>query len=124
MKKALHDSIQKAIQKGWTDLSSSFGNMEDEIKRRLHKARKLASPQQATEDVQALLTDLGKRLHNSSQQVEKKLEDSMHTMSSVVKRPLMEDLASLKERAEKLGNRIESQIRRRSPKGEDEDRAE
>ncbi len=114
MKKALHDSIQETIQKGWKDLSSSFGAMEGEVMKRFRVARKHATPQQASEDVQALLADLGKRLHESSRQVEQKVE-------AMVKRPLSEELASLRERAEKLGNRIESQIRRRKP---DEDKEE
>ena len=119
MKKALHDSIQEAIHKGWTELSSSFGTMEEEVKKRFRKARKHVTPQQASEDVQSLLADLGKRLHDSSQQVEQKVEESMNSLTSMVKRPLKDELASLRERAEKLGNRIESQIRRRSPDDED-----
>lgn len=123
MKKALHDSIQEAIQKGWRDMSSSFTSMEDEILKRFRKARKHVTPQQANKDVQAMLADLRKRLQDSSQQVEQKVEESVRSMSSLVKRPL-EELGSLRERAEKLGARIESQVRRRSPDRADEDAEE
>jgi hypothetical protein len=123
MKKALHDSIQEAIQKGWKDMSSSFNSMEDEIKKRFRKARKHATPQQASEDAQTVLADLRKRLQDSSQQVEQKVEERMRSMTSLVKRPL-EELSSLKDRAEELGTRIESQIRRRSPEKADEDAEE
>ncbi len=120
MKKALHDSLQEAIQKGWKDMSTSFSSMEDEIKKRFRKARKHATPQQASEDVQVMLADLRKRLQDSSQQVEQKVEERMRSMTTLVKRPL-EELGSLRERAEKLGTRIESQFRRRSTEDADED---
>ena len=120
MKKALHDKIQEAIQKGWTDLSKSFGTMEDEVVRRFRKARRHASPQQAADDVQTTLADLGKRLYKSSHEVEQTVEENIRTMASKVKTPLSEELASLRERAEKLSQRIESQVRRRSAKKDEE----
>lgn len=115
MKKQLQDSIQEAIQKGWADLSSTYGSVEEQVVRRFKQARKKVEPPHTAEEIQALLADFGRRLHESSQSVEKRVEHNVRTAADKVRGPLMDELASLRARAEKLSHRIESQLRDRKP---------
>lgn len=114
MKKKLYDTIQETLQKGWTDVSSTLNHFEEEAARRLRQTRELVDPRQASDEIQRVLTDFGKRMQESSENLEQRMEDSVRLVVSRVKDPLVEELSLLKNRIEKLSVRIESQHRRRS----------
>ena len=111
MKKPLHD-IQESLQKAWSDALSSLHGVEEEVARRFRQLKERADLQQGSEEVQRVLADLGRRLQDSSEAMEQKLEESWKSVSSKLKGPLTDELARLKTKAEQLSHRIESQLRR------------
>jgi hypothetical protein len=108
--KKLQESIQESfqtIQKAWSEALTSLHGVEEEVARRYRQLKEQTGFQQSSDEVQRVLADLGRRLQDSSDAMEKKLE----TVYSKVKTPLADELARLKQKAELLSRRIESQLR-------------
>lgn len=118
MKKHLQD-IQDSLQKAWSDAVSSLHSVEDEVARRFNQLRQKADVPQSSEEVQRVLADLGRRLQDSSEAMEQKLEESVRTVYSRLRTPLADEVARLRTRAEQLSRRIESQLRRGEQAGGD-----
>jgi len=111
MKKHLQD-IQDSLQKAWSDAISSLHGVEEEVSRRFRQIRERADFQQGSEEVQRALADLGRRLQDSSEAMENRLEESVRSVYSKLRTPLADEVARLRTRAEQLSRRIESQLRR------------
>ena len=111
MKKHLQD-IQDSLQKAWSDAVSSLHGVEEEVSRRFRQLRERADFQQGSEEVQRALADLGRRLQDSSEAMETRLEESVRSVYSKLRTPLADEVARLRTRAEQLSRRIESQLRR------------
>jgi chromosome segregation ATPase len=119
--KKLQESIQESfqtIQKAWSEALTSLHGVEEEVARRYRQLKEQTGFQQSSEEVQRVLADLGRRLQDSSDAMEKKLE-TVYSVYSRVKTPLADELANLKQKAEHLSRRIESQLRtKESPPAE------
>ena len=123
MKKHLQD-IQDSLQKAWSDAVTSLHGVEEEMTRRFRQIKERADLQQSSDEVQRMLADLGRRLQDSSEAMEQKLEESVRTVYNRLRSPLADEVARLRSRAEQLSRRIESQLRREGVgDGETQDQA-
>lgn len=112
MKKAFHDSIQLALRKGWADFSSTINGLENEVQRHYQAVRERVNPQHARDELQDTIQDMGRRIQETGEGLEREVEARIRTMVSMIKDPLVEELSTLREQAEKMGQRIDSQVRR------------
>lgn len=121
MKKPLQESIHESfqsIQKTWckavrslhSEARSSLRLVEAEAARRFRQLKEQTGLQQSSDEVQRVFADLNRRLQESSESMEKKLD----TVFARVKGPLTDELTRLRQKAEHLSRRIESQLRIRS----------
>ena len=110
MKKPLQDSIQEAVQKAWADAVSTLQGIEEQVGRRFRQALEHAR----AEEAQRMLGDLGKKLQQNSEAVGQRIEESVKSVYARVRDPLVEELGSLRARADEIGRRIESQLHRKS----------
>jgi hypothetical protein len=124
MKKPLQESLQQAVQKAWSEAVSRLQTVEDEVSRRFKQAVDRADQRLNTEEVQRQLADFGKRLQQNSEALTQRIEENMRSVFAKVKEPLLDELATLKtqatalkSQAESLGQRIESQLRRKGKAG-------
>jgi hypothetical protein len=113
MKKHIQESIQEAVQKAWTDAVSALHGMQEEVGRRVKQAVDKADLAQKKEEAQRLLADFGKRLQQNSETAGQRVEESVRTAYSRVRDPLMDEIGRLRTRAEELGQRIDSRLRRK-----------
>ena len=111
MKKHLQD-FQDSLQKAWSEALTSLHGVEEEVTRRFRYLKERADLPQSSEEVQRALADLGRRLQESSEAMEQKLEESARTVYNKLRTPLADEVARLRSRAEQLSRRIESQLRR------------
>lgn len=116
--KKLQETIQDTLQKGWTDISATFTSIEDEVARRLQRAREVMDPRQAKDEAQRAVSDITRRMQESQARFERRVEEGVNSVVARIKGPLVAELANLRSRAEQLSQRIESQIRRRSSSAE------
>jgi hypothetical protein len=119
--KQIHQSIQNALKKAWDDTSTAVGGVEEQVSRRFHVLLDRSGLAQGSEEVQRVMTDLGQRFQQRSDEVEKKVQESVRVAISKVRDPLNEELATLKDRAEKIAHRVEAQLKRKESKEEDSD---
>lgn len=112
MKKFLHESIQQAVQKTWADAVASILGLEKEMSRRFRHVRERADLHQAGEEFQRTVAELGKKMQQSSEAFEKKLEETVRNVMARVGGPMTEELATLRSRAEKVSGRVELLLRR------------
>jgi hypothetical protein len=117
--KKLQETIQDTLQKGWTDISATFTSIGDEVTRRLQRAREVMDPRQARDEAQRAVSDFARRMQESHDQLEQRVEETINTVVTRIKGPLAAELANLRSRAERLSRRVESQVRRRSSSSED-----
>ena len=106
MKNPLQD-IQESLQKAWSETASSLHGVEEEVTRRLRQLKERTPDlHQGSEEVQRVLADLRRRLQESGEAVEQKLESAYGKLRT----PLFDEVARLKIKAEQLSRRIESQL--------------
>jgi SMC interacting uncharacterized protein involved in chromosome segregation len=117
--KKLQETIQETLQRGWTDISATITNIEEEVIRRFHRAREVMDPRQAKEEAQRALSDLARRMQESQEHMEQRVEETVSSVMSRFRGTLSSELSSLRARAEQLSQRIESQVRRRARSTED-----
>jgi acetyl-CoA carboxylase carboxyltransferase component len=110
MKKPLQESIQQTVQKAWSDAVSAVMGLEGEMAKRLQKVKELTDLHAGSEEVQRLLADVRQRMQQNSEVLEQRIHESVGTVISKVRTPLMDELATLKGRAEQIGTRIERQL--------------
>lgn len=113
MKKSLQESIQQAVQKTWADAVASINGLEEEMSRRFRQVKERADLHQSSEDLQRIVTELGKRLQQNSEALERRIDESVRSVVTRVGAPLSEELAVLRSRAEQLSGRVEQLIRRK-----------
>jgi polyhydroxyalkanoate synthesis regulator phasin len=118
MKKHIQESIQEAVQKAWTEAVSALQGMQDEVGRRVRQAVDKAELRQGTEEAQRLLADFGKRLQQNSEAAGQKIEESVRSVYSRIRAPLLDEIGRLRSRAEELGQRIDRRVRRKGAGGE------
>jgi hypothetical protein len=118
MKKQIQESIQEAVQKAWTDAVSALQGMQEEVGKRVKQAVDKADLPHRSEEAQRLLADFGKRLQQNSEAAGQRIEESVKTAYGRVRAPLLEEIGRLRSRAEELGQRIESRLRRKDGGGE------
>lgn len=117
--KQIHQSIQTALKKAWDDTSTAVGGVEDEVGRRFRVLIDRTGLAHGSEEVQRVMADLGQRFQQRSDELETKVQESVRVAISKIRDPLNEELVALKERAEKIANRVELQLKRKKP---DDDR--
>ena len=113
MKKQIQESIQEAVQKAWSDAVSALHGMQEEVGRRVKQAVDKADLTQRREEAQRLLADFGKRLQHNSEATGQRVEESVRSAYGRVRAPLAEELGRLRSKAEELGQRIDSRLRRK-----------
>jgi polyhydroxyalkanoate synthesis regulator phasin len=106
--KQVHQSIEAAVKKAWSDASSAIGSVEEEVNRRFRQLVDKTGLSQGSEELQRVVTDVGRRLQTSGEELERRLEESVKSAVARVRAPVTEELANLRSRAEKLGQRVES----------------
>jgi polyhydroxyalkanoate synthesis regulator phasin len=87
--------------------------VEEEMSRRFQSLRDRTDLHQQSEEVQRVLSDLGRRLQQSSESLEHRIEENVKNVLGRFRVPLMEEIAQLNTRVEDLSRRVEQQIRRR-----------
>lgn len=112
MKKAFQESIQQALQKGWADFSTTLTGIEQEVQRRYKTVRQLVDPLHARAEIQETIQDMGRRIQATGEDLEREVEEKVRTVVSKIKDPLVEELETLRDQAERLGSRIDSHVRR------------
>jgi polyhydroxyalkanoate synthesis regulator phasin len=103
-------SLQEAVQKAWAEAVSTLQGIEEQVGKRFRQALDHTH----AEDAQRMLGDLGKKLQQNSEAVGQRIEESVKSVYERVRDPLLQELSSLRTRADELGRRIESQVHRKS----------
>jgi len=103
--------LQETIQKTWTEAKQALQGIEEDIGRRFRQTFQQADLIHQSEEVQRILTDLGRQLQQSGDVLEKHVQEKLQTVFARVREPLFAELAFLKNQAEQLGQRIESQLK-------------
>ncbi len=117
MNKPIHESVQQAVQKAWTDAVAALQTVEEEVGRRVRQAMERADLPQSGEDVQRVLADFGRKLQQNKEAVSQRLEESMRVVQARLREPLLEEIQLLRSKAEELGQRIENRLRRQPGAG-------
>ena len=110
MKKPIQESIQQTVQKAWSDAVSAVMGLEEEMAKRLQKVKQLTDLHAGSEEVQRLLADVRQRMQQNSEVLEQRIQESVGTAIKKVRTPLMDELSTLKGRAEQISARIERQL--------------
>jgi hypothetical protein len=124
MKKPIQESIQQTVQKAWSDAVTAVMGLEEEMAKRLQKVKELTDLHAGSEEVQRLLADVRQRMQQNSEVLEQRIHESVGSAISKVRTPLMDELATLKGRAEQIGTRIERQLHLRKKDQAQADEAE
>jgi hypothetical protein len=124
MKKPIQESIQQTVQKAWSDAVTAVMGLEEEMAKRLQKVKELTDLHAGSEEVQRLLADVRQRMQQNSEVLEQRIHESVGSAISKVRTPLMDELATLKGRAEQIGTRIERQLHLRKKDQAKADEAE
>lgn len=113
-------SLSESLQRAWSEARTATASMEEELKRKLGQFLSRTGLQQGSEEVARLASDLSRRLQRNREEIERAVDETMRTAMTKVRDPLLEEIANLRGRAEKLAQRIERQVRRKkdAPEGE------
>ena len=111
-KKTLAQSLQTAAQRAWQDVVAAGTGVEEDLKRRFSRFVERGGLQHGSDELKRTLALVGQRLRGSRAEIEQRLDETLHRTVAKVRAPLVEELAHLRARAEKLGQRIEQQLRR------------
>ena len=74
--------------------------------------RQLVDPLHARAEIQETIQDMGRRIQATGEDLEREVEEKVRTVVSKIKDPLVEELETLRDQAERLGSRIDSHVRR------------
>jgi ubiquinone biosynthesis protein UbiJ len=113
-RKPFTESFQEAVQKTWSDALKGLQSLEEEVSRRYRQVADRPDLQQGSEELQRFVRDLGRRLQQNSEAMEQRLEESVRSMSARLPKPMLDEVARLRVRAEQLATRLESQLRKKS----------
>jgi DNA anti-recombination protein RmuC len=104
-------SLSESIQRAWNDALAATVAVEDDLKRKLGQLLARTGLQQGSEELGRLASDLSRRLQRNREEIERAFDDAVRAAATKVRDPLVEEIAALRGRAEKLAQRIERQVR-------------
>lgn len=104
-------SLSESLQRAWNDALAATASVEEDLKRKLGQFLSRSGLQHGSEEVARVAADLSRRLQRNREEIERTFDETMRAAMTKVRDPLLEEIASLRGRAEKLAQRIESQVR-------------
>lgn len=104
-------SLSESLQRAWNDALAATASVEEDLKRKLGQLISRTGLQHGSEEVTRVAADLSRRLQRNREEIERAFDETMRAAMTKVRDPLLEEIASLRGRAEKLAQRIERQVR-------------